>query len=198
MRATWLVASGVILLSPDVHAESPVDGLNDNPSVRLAFALDPFAEPIGYSVQHGDARERVLGRFGEPIEQEVSTVPTRFPGETYTSFDFRYEDVSIKIGKWPDRKHSWIERVEITGNANELKSGVRIGSTRDEIAAVFSPPEHNAEANPMEVSANIFEEQSDVGKDGGTIDSPGALYTISFEFDGEDRVRKVSISFSSD
>ena len=142
MRAIWLIASVILLLSPSIHAASPVDGLNDDPSVRLTFALDPFAKPIGYSVLNGDAKEKVLDRFGEPIEQEVSTVPTRFPGESYTSYKFRYEGFSLTVGKWPDREHSWIESVEIIGNALDLKSGVRVGSTRDEIAAVFSPPEH--------------------------------------------------------
>jgi hypothetical protein len=198
MRANWLVASAIILLSPNIQAASPVDGLNDNPSARLVFALDPFDEPIGYSVLDGDARQKVLRRFGEPIEQEVSTVSNRFPGETYTSYDFRYKDVSFTVGKWPDREHSWIQSVEIVGNAYKLKSGIRIGSTRDEVAAFFSPPNHYATANPMEVSVSIFEKQSDVSEVGITIDSHGALYSLSFEFDAEDRVSKVSITFSED
>jgi hypothetical protein len=198
MRANWLFASAIFLLSASVHAVSPVDGLNENPSDRLVFALDPFAEPIGYSVLDGDAKGKVLCRFGEPIEQEVSTVPTRFPGETYFSYVLRYKDLSFTIGKWPDRDHSWIESVEILGNAYELKSGIRIGSTREEVAAAFSPPEHYAQANPMKVSASIFEKQSDVGEDGITINSSGSLYKISFEFDADDRVSKVSISSSSD
>ena len=198
MKATWLVTGAIFLLSPSIQAASPVDGLNDNPSGRLVFALDPFAEPIGYSILDGDAKEKVLCRFGEPIEQEVSTVPTRFPGETHTSYVFRYKDVSFTIGKWPDREHSWIESVELVGNAHQLKSGVRIGSVREKIEAVFSPPKHYAQANPMEVSASIFEKQTDVGEDGITIDSSGAMYRIAFEFDADDRVRKISISFSSD
>ena len=198
MRVIWLVAGAILLLSTNTQAASPVDGLNDNPSIRLAFALDPFAEPIGYSILNGDAKEKVLCRFGDPDEQKVSTVPTRFPGEAYTSYDFRYKDVHFAVGKWPDRDHSWIESVEIFGNAHELKSSVRIGSTRDEIAAIFSPPEHYALTNPMQIAANIFEKQSDVGEDGITIDSPGAIYSIRFEFDADDRVSRVSISFSSD
>ena len=150
MRAIWLTASAILLLPPSALAESPVDGLNDYPSNRLVFALDPFAEPIGYSILKGDAKEKVLRRFGEPIEQEVSTVPARFPEETYTSYDLRYKDVSFKVGKWTDREHSWIESVEI------------------------------------------------VGKDGSTVDVPGAVYRIAFEFDSDDRVSKVSISFSED
>ena len=50
----------------------------------------------------------------------------------------------------------------------------------------------------MEISASIFEKQGDVGEDGITIDSPGAIYSIRFEFDADDRVSRVSISFSSD
>lgn len=198
MREIWVVASTIFLLSSNSPAASPVDGLNDDPSIRLAFALDPFAEPIGYSILNGDAKEKVLRRFGEPIEQEVSTVPARFQAETYTSYDLRYKDVSFKVGKWPDREHSWIESVEIFGNAHGLKSGIRIGSTRDEVAEIFSPPKHSMQSNPMEVAANIVEKQSDVGEDGLTVDSPGALYSITFEFDADDRVSKVSISFSED
>lgn len=198
MRAIWLVASAIVLLSTNTQAASPVDGLNDNPSIRLDFALDPFAEPIGYSILNGDAKESVLFRFGDPDEQKVSTVPTRFPGEAYTSYELRYKDVSFKVGKWPDRNHSWIESIKISGNAHELKSGVRMGMTRSEIATIFSPPENYAQANPMQIAASIFEQQSDVGDDGTTVDSTGAMYSITFEFDADDRVSKVSISLSED
>lgn len=136
MKANWLVASAMLLLSIYAQAASPVDGLNDNPSFRLAFALDPVAEPIGYSV--------------------------------------------------------------LNGNAYKLESGIRTGSTRDEIAAIFLPPERYAQASPMQIAANIFEKQSDVDEDGITIDSPGALYSITSEFDADDRVSKVSISVSKD
>jgi len=60
------------------------------------------------------------------------------------------------------------------------------------------PPAHFAQENPMPVSASIFEKQTDVGEDGVTIESPGSYYDISFEFDADDRVSKVSIKLSSD
>lgn len=198
MRRTWLVGSLLGLFAVNAPAASPVDGLNDNPSVRLLFALDPFEEPIGYSVLEGNAKEKVLGRFGVPLEEIAATVPTRFPGETYTSYFIRFEDVAFTIGKWPDRAHSWIETIEIDGDAHGLKSGIRIGSTRDDVFAVFSPPANYAQANPVQVSTSIFETPADVGEDGLTVDSDGAFYQITFEFGTNDRVSKLLITMSAD
>jgi len=199
MRASWLVASTFVLLSSGIQASSPVDGLNDNPSARLLFALDPFEKPIGYSISEGNAKERILRRFGEPLEEKVSTVPTRFPGETFSWYIFRFEDVAFEVGKWPDREHSWIISIEISGNAHSLKSAVRIGSSREQVISAFSPFDRYANANPILVFASIFEEQSDVGEDGSTVNSGGAaLYHITFEFDADDCVSRISISFSVD
>ena len=73
LRAIWLAASTILIFSPGINAASnPIDdGQNDDPSARLIFAVDPFAEPIGYSILNGDAKERVLSRFGKPIDEEV-------------------------------------------------------------------------------------------------------------------------------
>ena len=196
MRTSWFVASAFVLISSSIQAASPVAGLNDNPSSRLLFALDPFAEPIGYSILEGDAMEKILRRFGKPLEENVSTVPTRFPGETFTTYFFRFEDVAFSVGKWPDRGHSWIETIEIDGNAHRLKSGVRIGSSREQIIAIFSPPKFFAKANPMWINASIFEKQDDVGEDGITPQTDGAVFRITFEFDADDRVSRVSVSTS--
>jgi hypothetical protein len=196
LRTNWLIAAACILATSSIQAESPVDGLNDNPSVRLLFALDPFEEPIGYLILEGNAKEMILRRFGEPIEDHVSIVPTRFPDETYTSYSYRFEDISFTVGKWPDRDHSWIESIEIDGNSHRLKSGIGIGSSREQVASVFSPSERSSKANPMGVSVHIFEERSDVGEGGSTLDGPGATYDILFEFDEGDRVRKILVNMT--
>ena len=60
----------MLLLSPGIQAASQVDGLNDNPFVRLAFALDPFAigrkQPL-----NSQSAERLLWRKADTQELEI-------------------------------------------------------------------------------------------------------------------------------
>ena len=194
MRTSCVIAVLYMVLAPAVQAESPVAGLNDDPSPRLLFAIDPFEKPIGYLMLEGNAKEMILRRFGETKDVRESSVPTRFPGETYTSYSYQFEDVSFVVNEWPDRKWSWIERIEILGNSQKLKFDIRIGSEREQIIAVFSPPERFEDASPMMVGAHIFEQPGDVGEDGSTLDDPGATYGILLEFDEDDRVSKIAVT----
>lgn len=194
LRASCVIAVLCLVPAPAVQAESPLAGLNDDPSARLLFAIDPFEEPIGYLMLEGNAKEMILRRFGEPEDVHESIVPTRFPGETYASYSYRFEDVSFVVNEWPDRKWSWIERIEIAGNSQKLKFDVRIGSEREQVIAVFSPTERYKDANPMAVGAHVFEQRSHVGEDGSTPDEPGTTYGILFEFDEGDRVSKISVT----
>jgi hypothetical protein len=187
-----------LVLTSSVHAESPLDGFNDDPSDRLRFAVDPFEEPIGYLMLEGNSKEMIVRRFGEPDEVNEEIVPTRFPGETYRLFTYRFKDITFTVGKWPDREWSWIESIEIVGNSQKLKYGIRIGSSREQVSATFSLTEpYSGKRNLLSASAHISEGPGDIGEDGSTLVEVGTTYGILFEFDDDDRISKISIGSSS-
>ena len=198
LRSHWLVFAVFLTLSTSVEAGSPLDGFNDDPTKRLRFAVDPFEVPIGYLMLEGNSKEMILRRLGEPDEVDESIMQTQFPGETYTLYTYRYNDITFVVGKWPDREWSWIERIEIVGNSQKLKYDIRIGSSREQVNATFPLKEpYSEKGNMLSTAAHIAERPSDVGEDGSTLDEVGATYGILFEFDDDDRVSKISIGSSS-
>jgi hypothetical protein len=76
----------LVLALPAAASANPFSGVNDDPSARLLFAMDPFEKAIGHSYSIGNAKEKVLSRFGEPLDISVSTYETRWVGETQTSY----------------------------------------------------------------------------------------------------------------
>ena len=198
MRSAWLVSAALLAFTSSVVAGSPLDGFNDDPSDRLRFALDPFEEPIGYFMLDGNSMEMIIRRFGEPDDVDNSTVQTQYPGETFTLYTYRYDDITFVIGKWPDRDWSWIESIEVLGNSQKLKFGIQIGSHREQLPATFKLKEpYSEKGNLLSASAHGTETPSDIGEDGSTIDGDGATYHIVFEFDDGDQVSRISIGSSS-
>ena len=198
MRSSWLVSAAFVALTSSVQADSHLDGFNDDPSDRLRFALDPFEEPIGYLMLEGNSMEMIVRRFGEPNVVDESIMQTQYPGETYTLFSYGFEDITFIVGKWPDREWSWIDSIEIVGNSQTLKYDIRIGSGREQVSATFALTEpYSEKRNLLSASAHGTEKPSDVGEDGSTLVEAGDTYHIVFEFDDDDRVRKISISAST-
>ena len=194
----WLHAGVFAIALATSASANPYAGTNDNPSARLQFAMDPFNKPISHSYSLGNAKERVLRRFGDPIEESVSTHETRFPGEYQTTYGLAYIDIQFVIGKGNDRPNTWIQQIEITGNTHDLKFGVRIGTARAEIISLFAPVEHQASSNPMLVSVPTLETQSSFDETMGKIVSYTPSFHIKFEFDDSEHLSKLSISVATD
>ena len=189
----WHLAVAILFASSTVTASNPAEGMNDNPSARVQFAMDPFDQGIEYSFARGDVKERVLQRFGKPVEETVSEVETRWPGQTETDYRLQFTDVAFSLGEDSDGSRSWIYQVEITGNAHRLKFGVQVGSSRAQIASLFTPSEHYAAANPMLVSVPTMETQRDFEESAKAPEGWVPTFDIYFEFDDEDRLTKITI-----
>jgi hypothetical protein len=194
----WLILGALAVSFASMASANPFAGINDDPSARLLFAMDPFENPISHSYSLGDAKEKVLSRFGDPSEMTISTQETRWPGETQTSYRLTYKDAIFVINRTNDQPSTWIEQIEITGNAHRLKFGIRIGAPRAEIVSQFSPEEHHAASNPMLVSIPTLETRSIFEKK--TIETVGYTPTvdITFEFDEDDRLTRLSIFTAAD
>jgi hypothetical protein len=194
----WPIASVLVVALATIASANPFAGINDDPSARLLFAMDPFERPISHSYSLGNAKEKILHRFGEPSETSVSTQETRWPGETQTSYRLAYTDVRFVVNRTNDQPATWIEQIEITGNTHDLRFDIRIGTPRAEIVSQFSPAEHQAANNPMLVSIPTLETQSSFEETKGEIDGYTPTIDIAFEFDDDDRLRRLSIFTAAD
>lgn len=194
MSYKWLFTGVLLVAFSSVSASNPAEGVNDDPSARLRFAMDPFEIPISYSWSRGDAKDQILQRFGKPTENSVSTRETRFVGEVQTSFRFKFADIQFVVGQMNDRPNTWIEQIEIVGNTHVLKNGVQIGTSRAQIVSLFAPIEHYAAMNPMRVSVPTLETQSDFARTGGAITGHYVpTMDITFEFDEQDCLSRIII-----
>jgi len=198
MKLRWHFAVVLAIASATIASANPYAGVNDNPSARLRFAMDPFDKPISHSYSLGNAKEQVLRRFGDPIEKSVSTHETRWPNETQTLYSFAYTDIQFVIGQRNDQPSTWIAQIEITGNTHDLKYGVRIGTTRAEIASLFAPAEQQAASNPMLVGIPTLETQSSFEETGGIVVGYTSTFDITFAFDENDCLSKISIYVAAD
>ena len=194
----WLFAGALVIALASVASANPYEGINDNPSDRLRFAMDPFEKPISHSYALGNAKKQVLQRFGEPIERSFATHETRWIDQTQASHGLKYSDVYFVIGERNDGPNTWIERIEITGNAHVLKYDVQIGSPRARIVSLFSPIEHYATSNPMVVSVPTLETQSSFEETGGVVVGYVPSFDITFEFDEKDCLSKIAIFVAAD
>lgn len=194
----WAFAGVLVVAFATMASANPYAGVNDDPTARLSFAMDPFENPISHSYSLGDAKEKVLRRFGEPSETSVSTYETRWVGETQTSYRLAYADVEFVIVSSDEEPATWIESIEITGNDHDLKFGIHIGTSRAEIISRFAPAEHHVAGNPMRVSVPTLETRGGSAESQGENEDYTPTIDITFEFDEEDRLNKLSIFTAAD
>ncbi len=194
----WLIVGALLVICSSANASNSAEGIDDNRSARLRFAMNPFEKPISDSSSLGNLKEQILQRFGEPIEKSVSTYETRFIDQTRTSFGFKYADVQFVVAQTNDGPHMFMERIEIIGNTHVLKYGVQIGTSRTQVVSLFSPMEPYATSNPMLVAVPTMETQSDFEKTGGAVAGYVPTFDITFEFDEKDCLSKISIFIAAD
>lgn len=175
---------------------SPVESARPNESeqqqiesaLRLqAFALDPFEKPIGDSKGSVGERAKLLERFGRPNKQESSRFPDRTSDLMLTYMFLQYDGVAFHVIEDEDHKHSWIERIEITGNSHALKYGLHIGSTRSAVISLFQPADYLVDKNPMRLSTNGVQNPPNMAVwEGPTID-------VAIDFDSTDLVTRIVV-----
>ena len=158
------------------------------------FAMDPFKESLGYPPIFFSNKSKVLERFGTPIKEESSKDPDRQFDEIMTSYYLQYDGLSFSIIESEDQLHSWIETIEVTGNAHALKYDVGIGSKRSEIVPLFEPSDNYAEANPMRLSASVLGYWANFKDQSGEPRWVNATFDISIDFDASDVVTKISLT----
>ena len=164
--------------------------LSDSTPLQV-FSLDPFEEPIGYSLVLGDVRERVIQRFGEPQETMITFEVDRYGGEgsEIRLSTLHYPGLIIKIGDRPGYKRSWLNGLEITGEQYQLKFKLEIGASHQDVLDALQPGNYNDTPGLLKMYEDIWEKRyGDRAENDTRVDGSVGLV---FEFDATDRVSKI-------
>lgn len=156
-----------------------------------AFLLDPFEEPLGYSLLRRNAMESVRSRFGEPTDIRVSTEVDRYarePRDIRVS-TLEFDGLEFTVRDRPGEKGSWLTRIVFSGRNYSLKYGVGIGASREAVIAALKPKSFSSKPARLRVFGNTWEKgyRQDEGRDVQvSVD-----VTLDLEFDENDNVMRI-------
>lgn len=163
------------------------------------FAMDPFEESSGQNPIFYNDLSGVLERFGNPLETVESKFPDRTSDATLTSYLLRYDGLEVTVVESEGKAHSWPDGFTILGNARPLKFGIRIGTAYTDFLELLQlePPEYRAKSSRMNLYADVGGYWADYLDESGQPKYVYGHLAVSFYFDGEDKVGKISFSMSS-
>ena len=198
-----MVRSVVVMLIGLFITEKPLLA-NDEPAIIDAtllqrFAMDPFEESAGQNPVFYNDLSGVLERFGKPLETVESKFPDRTSDATLTSYLLRYDGLEIVVIESEDKAHSWPDGFTILGNTRPLKFGIRIGTAYRDFLEILQlePPEYRAKNSRMNLYADVGGYWPDYLDESGQPKYVYGHLTVSFYFDDEDTVEKISLSMYS-
>ena len=161
---------------------------SDNSPLQV-FLLDPFEEPIGHSMVLSDAKEKTLQRFGEPQKVDIVSKPDRYADGDVTHSTLHYAGLVIEIAEYSGQSHSWLNRIEITGEQYQLKYDLRIGASHQDVLDSLQPSSYSDTPSLLKMHEDIWERRfGDSPEDDVQV---GSSAQLMFEFDATDRVSKI-------
>ena len=197
VRSVVLMSIGLLITGKPLLA-------TDEPAVIDAtlvqrFAMDPFEESAGQNPIFYNDLSGVLERFGKPLETIESKFPDRTSDATLTSYLLRYDGLEIAVIESEDKARSWPDGFTVLGNTRPLKFGIRIGTAFSDLLEVLylEPPEYRAKNSRMDLYADVGGYWADYLDESGQPKYVYGHLTVSFYFDGEDKVEKISLSMYS-
>ena len=198
-----MVRSVAVMLIGLLIAGNPLLA-NDEPVVIDAtlvqrFAMDPFEESAGQNPIFYNDLAGVLERFGKPLETVESKFPDRTSDATLTSYLLRYDGLEIVVIEGEDKARSWPEGFTILGNTRPLKFGIRIGTAYSDFLKLLQlePPDYREKYSRMDLYADVGGYWADYLDGSGKPKYVYGHFTVSFYFDDEDKVEKISLSMYS-
>lgn len=155
----------------------------------VAFGFDGFEPGINHLISEGDAKEKLLRRFGEPQKVE-STTQREHVGLIQTK-TWHYQGLTIVTIRPVKTSRHWLRKITLTSPVYPLKFGLSIGATKQAFVARLGPP-YRQYAGP-----ESFEYQTDYW---GSEDGAGVHTSIrlSIGFNGEDRAEKIVWEYYGD
>ncbi len=166
-----------VLLAADVTYDS------ERPDL-VAFAFDGFEPGIATLISKGDAREKILQRFGQPRTVETQTEPDREPGIVNEVETWRYEGLEIITSRPTYGSRRWLKRITLTSPSYKLKFGLSIGSPKEAFIKRLGPP------NPWRSKPNVFEYPTAYYGAEGSVAVGGSL-SLYIYFDKRNRAEKI-------
>ena len=94
----------------------------------VAFGFDGFEPGINRLISEGDAKEKLLRRFGEP-QQVESTTQWEHAGLIQTK-TWHYEGLTIVTMRPVDSSQHWLRKITLTSPVYPLKFGLSIGANK--------------------------------------------------------------------
>lgn len=158
-----------------------------------AFFHEPFAKPLGYSLVLGDASERILTRFGQPMSRKSTRYAARTSDELLWNTVFSYDGMIISIGESEDRSRSWLESIEITNDENPLRFGVEVGAFPRDIINAFRGSRYVEADEDLRYFAEIWESRTDSKYLPGKEVTVGSAMELSLSLDDAGRVSRILI-----
>ncbi len=104
-RKSWFLCCIVIAVISQ-NAQSDVGEAvttSAEQSALSAFFLEPFEEPLGYSMVLNDAKARILSRFGKPTSMSSAQYPARTSDENLWNTTLEYSGITFIVGESEDR-----------------------------------------------------------------------------------------------
>ena len=126
----------------------------------VAFGFDGFEPGINHLISEGDAKEKLLRRFGEP-QQVESTTQWEHLGLIQTK-TWRYEGLKILTMRPVEASRHWLRKITLTNPVYPLKFGLSIGATKQAFVARLGPPYHTR-PDSFKYEARYYGSEDDVG-----------------------------------
>jgi hypothetical protein len=192
MHFALLCAMLAISLIGRADAQEVVGSSADDSRLHALFH-EPFEKPLGYSLVLGDARQRIITRFGQPRSRESKRYAARTSDELLWNTVFSYDGMTIAIGESEDRSISWLESIEITNDEHPLRFGVEVGAFSDDIAKAFPGIQFVEVDEELRYFAEIWESRTDSKYLPGQVVTVGSAMELSIFLDDAGRVSRILI-----
>ena len=165
---------------------SAVSSEEPEPGRLELFAVDPFQDPIGYSLVRGNAKQQIEARFGEPQELETWQADDRTSAAKLNFYRFTYPGLVFVVGESEDRARSWIDSIELSEGHPALKFDLGVGVSADTVATTFAPANSVRSASELRLATTIYEDRNDISVQSNVeltlrLDGAGVVQNILIE-----------------
>jgi hypothetical protein len=155
----------------------------------MAFAHDGFTP--GMHIGNGDAKEKVLRRFGKPnptdrVQSTIQGEP-RTVGLFYTKYWY-YDGLEIRLGQPVGATNTWVRQIILTSPDYRLKFGLSIGAKRSQFLAVLGAPYQPSWRVKPTGDSLIYSSEYEGSEDGVAIATRSRVHIF---FDDEYRAEKI-------
>lgn len=183
--ARLLALLSVVLVACLPPSGSAVSSDEPEPGRLERFAVDPFQEPIGYSLVRGNAKQQVEARFGKPQALQTWQADDRTSAAKLNFYRFTYPGLVFVVGEGEDRARSWMDSIDLSDGHPALKFGLGVGVSADTVATTFAPANAVRGPSDLRLATTVYEDRNDT--------SVESYVELTFRLDGAGVVQEILI-----